>query len=90
MTTKDIAKLAGLPESVGERTEVREDLDKILRYFSKLEDLDTVDVSPLVQPLFRENVLREDTVKDPGFGTKEVLFNAPDEKDGMIRVPRTI
>jgi Asp-tRNA(Asn)/Glu-tRNA(Gln) amidotransferase C subunit len=29
-------------------------------------------------------------VKDPGFGTKEVLFNAPDAKDDMIRVPRTI
>ena len=44
----------------------------------------------MVQPLFRENVLREDVATDPGFGTKEVLANAPDEKDGMIRVPRTI
>ena len=90
MTAKEIAKLAGLPESEAERSEVREDLEKILRYFSKLEGLDTGDIEPLVQPVFRENVLREDVVKDPGFGTKEVLFNAPDAKDDMIRVPRTI
>ena len=90
MTAKEIAKLAGLPESEGERPEVRKDLEKILRYFSKLEDLDTGDIEPLVQPVYRENVLREDEVKDSGFGTKEVLFNAPDAKDDMIRVPRTI
>ncbi len=90
MTAKEIAKLAGLSESEGESHEVLEDLEKILQYFSKLEDLDTGNTEPLVQPVYLENVLREDEVKDPGFGTKEVLFNAPDAKDDMIRVPRTI
>lgn len=44
------------------------------------------------EPLFAlpcPTALREDTEK-PSFSTDEALLNAPQKKDGMIRVPKTV
>ena len=65
------------------------EIQQILDYVEKLEDLNTDGVEPLCQIQTKENVFREDIVT----GTdrrEELLSGAPSRKDGYFRVPRTV
>ncbi|MFO7264254.1 MAG: asparaginyl/glutamyl-tRNA amidotransferase subunit C [Bacillaceae bacterium G1] len=84
-----VAHLARLTLTPEEEERMTRDLNKILMFFQKLNQLDTDDVPPTSHVLELTNVMRDD-VKRPSWPLEEVLKNAPDEENGMFRVPAVI
>jgi aspartyl-tRNA(Asn)/glutamyl-tRNA(Gln) amidotransferase subunit C len=84
-----IANLAGLSFSPEEVDRMTHELNRILEYMDKLNELDTTGVEPLHHVLDMKNVFREDEVQ-PSFPREQVLSNAPDAVDGYFRVPKVI
>lgn len=84
-----VAGLAQLELSEEEKETFTHQLDSILSYMDKLNELDTENIEPTSHVLPIHNVFREDEVK-PSLPLEEALANAPDPKDGFFRVPRVI
>lgn len=84
-----IAKLAKLRLTDEEIELLKSDLNNILEYVSKLQQLDTSDISPTSHVLDIVNVFREDIVKK-GLTEEDVFKNAPDYEHGHFKVPRVI
>ena len=84
-----IANLAGLSFSPEEVNRMTGELNRILEYMEKLNELDTIDVEPLHHVLDMTNVLRDDVIR-PSLPREQILSNAPDEVDGYFRVPKVI
>jgi aspartyl-tRNA(Asn)/glutamyl-tRNA(Gln) amidotransferase subunit C len=84
-----VAELARLSLSPEEIELFTVQLNEILEYVEKLQELDTSGVAPLahVIPLF--NVFREDLVRE-SLPLDAVLENAPAREDGNFLVPRVI
>lgn len=81
-----LAKLALSPE---ERIKAMEEMEKILDYVDKLNELDTSQTEPLVHILPEVNVFREDVIVN-GDGHEAVLANAPRQKEDQYIVPKTV
>lgn len=81
-----VAKLARLNLSEAEEAQLTEQLNAILHYAEKLNELDTENVEPTTHVLHVSNVMREDEVRD-SLPIEKVMLNAPDEEDGQIKVP---
>jgi len=84
-----VARLARLGLSSDEKERLGDQLNDILVYIDKLDELDTTDIEPLAHILPLKNVLREDRVRE-GLTQSEALKNAPEEKDGLFKVPLVI
>lgn len=92
ITVKDVqhvAKLARLQLSPEEEATFTEQMNAILQYAEKLNELDTDNVKPTTHVLQVSNVMREDVVKE-SLTQEEVLLNAPDEEDGHFKVPAVL
>ncbi|TMZ33904.1 Asp-tRNA(Asn)/Glu-tRNA(Gln) amidotransferase subunit GatC, partial [Klebsiella pneumoniae] len=76
-----IAQLARLSLAPDEVERFTEQLNDILRFAEKLNELDTEGVEPTSHVMPMTNVLREDEVK-PSWPRERVLVNAPEQKDG--------
>lgn len=90
--TKDVehvAKLARLNLSDEEKLMFTEQLNAILQYADKLNELDTEHVAPTTHVLHLSNVLREDVVQE-SLPAEKVFRNAPDEEDGQFKVPAVL
>ncbi|MFS0784496.1 Asp-tRNA(Asn)/Glu-tRNA(Gln) amidotransferase subunit GatC [Bacillus sp. 1P06AnD] len=83
---KHVAHLARLAVTEDEAEEMRKELDAIITFAEQLNELDTTGVKPTSHVLDMVNVLREDKA-EKGLPVEEVMKNAPDHKDGLIRVP---
>ena len=81
--------LAKLKLSGEEREQAREDMQKMLDYIVRLEELDTSGVEPMSHIFPLNNVFREDVVTN-GDDRENLLSNAPEQKDGQYQVPRTV
>ncbi|WP_124728212.1 Asp-tRNA(Asn)/Glu-tRNA(Gln) amidotransferase subunit GatC [Staphylospora marina] len=81
-----VAFLARLKLSERETERFTGQLNDILRFAEKLNELDTEHVEPTSHVLPMFNKLREDEVK-PSIPREKALLNAPGQKDGMFRVP---
>jgi aspartyl-tRNA(Asn)/glutamyl-tRNA(Gln) amidotransferase subunit C len=66
------------------------EMDKILKYVSKLNEVDTDGVEPLVNVLPICNVLREDEVVINEDAVEKTIANGPAIKDNMFVVPKTV
>lgn len=87
-----VDKLAALAKLKFENTEkeaIRADLEKILGFIEKLDELDTTGVKPLVYISDAVNVLREDTVVQ-NTPREQALQNAPDHDGVYFKVPKVI
>jgi len=82
-----VAKLARLALSDQEKQLYAEQLARIIDYFDQLKSVDTTGVEPLAHALSIVNVMREDEVLAPP-GREVLLKNAPDQENGLFRVPR--
>ena len=67
----------------------RQEMEKILGYVDKLNELDTEGVEPLISLFPVENVFREDKVVN-GDMRDELVDLAPRKKDGQYLVPKTV
>jgi len=84
-----VARLARLDLSEQERIRYAEQLERILEYFAKLDELDTTEVEPTSHVIAMTNVFREDVVGTP-LPREAVLAGAPDQEDGFFKVPPVI
>lgn len=92
VTRKDVehvAELARLSFTEEEKEALIQDLNAVLGYIDKLNELDTEKVDILVNPYYIENRLREDEIR-PSMKLKDVLENAPDKLEEYLLVPRVI
>ena len=87
------AELAYLDLSEAELETYRKQLDSILEYIGRLNELDTSKVEPMAQVLASgqatDATLREDTIEACA-AAAEVLAQAPDPKPPYFRVPKVI
>ena len=84
-----VAKLARLQFKDAEKEKYTHQLNEILEYMEKLNELDTTNVEPLSQVIELSNVFREDKVK-PSSLREEMLKNAPEKNDEFFKVPKVI
>ncbi|BAU29835.1 aspartyl/glutamyl-tRNA(Asn/Gln) amidotransferase subunit C [Aneurinibacillus soli] len=84
-----VAKLARLNLTEEEAVKYTEQLNSILEFAGKLNELDTADVPPTSHVLDVYNVMRDDIVR-PSLSHEDALRNAPDEEDGQFKVPAVI
>ena len=94
ITKKDVehvAKLARLHLGEKEKEKFTQQLDKILKFMDKLNELDTKNVKPLAHIMPLKNVWRQDR-KEKSLSREEILFNAPEmDKSGkFFKVPKVI
>lgn len=88
-TLDNVCILAKLSLNEETREKAREDMQKMLDYVEKLNELNTEGVEPLSHIFGDRNVFREDIVTN-GDNRDAMLANAPKVKDGQYLVPKTI
>ncbi len=88
-TIEYVGILAKLELSDEEKEQAKHDIGRMLDYVDKLNELDTSGVEPLSHVFPVNNVFREDVVTN-GDEREEILANAPEEKDGAFKVPKTV
>lgn len=81
--------LAKLDLSAEQKEQAKKDMGRMLDYIDKLNELDTEGVEPMSHVFPVNNVFREDVVTN-GDDSANTIRNAPEEKDGMFQVPRTV
>jgi aspartyl-tRNA(Asn)/glutamyl-tRNA(Gln) amidotransferase subunit C len=86
---KHVANLARLAITEEEANNFKTQLDEIITYAEQLNEVNTDNIEPTTHVLKMKNVVREDEPKQ-GLLVEDVLKNAPDSKDGHIRVPSII
>ena len=88
-----VADLAYLDLSESELETYRKQIDDILEYIGKLNELDTANVQPMAQVLADDQTadatLRDDVVV-PCAVAAEILKQAPDPEPPYFRVPKVI
>ena len=88
-TIEYVGILAKLELSCEEKENAKADMEKMLDYIDILNELDTEGVAPLSHVFPVNNVFREDAVVN-GDDRENILANAPEQKDGAFKVPRTM
>ena len=81
--------LSRLDLPAAEKAAVKESLGEILAYMDKLGELDTAETEALSHPFPAVNCLREDEAK-ASWDRARILENAPAQKDGYFKVPKTV
>jgi len=84
-----LSRLARLALTEEEKSVYGNQLDNILHYVEKLNELDTTGIEPTSHVISISNVMREDTLR-PSLDREEALRNAPDKTDSFYRVPKII
>jgi aspartyl-tRNA(Asn)/glutamyl-tRNA(Gln) amidotransferase subunit C len=85
-----VSKLALLELTEEEKEKFSKQLNDIISYFKKLNDLDTKDVAPTTHPIDGlKNVFRED-IPWKSLSNEEALKNAQHKKDGYFKAPRIL
>ncbi|MDD6401887.1 MAG: Asp-tRNA(Asn)/Glu-tRNA(Gln) amidotransferase subunit GatC [Lachnospiraceae bacterium] len=80
--------LAKLELSEDEKEQAKKDMSNMLEYVSKLDELDTSNVEAMSHAFPVKNVFREDVVTN-GDDRENLLANAPEQKEGCYKVPKT-
>ncbi|MDA8164066.1 MAG: Asp-tRNA(Asn)/Glu-tRNA(Gln) amidotransferase subunit GatC [Desulfobacteraceae bacterium] len=92
ITAEEVEYVAGLarleltPDEVAAMTG---QLDRILTYAAKLNELDTTGIEPVTHALAIRNAFRPDAVQD-SLPREEALANAPEQNGEAFVVPRVL
>jgi aspartyl-tRNA(Asn)/glutamyl-tRNA(Gln) amidotransferase subunit C len=84
-----LAHLARLEFENEAKEEIKKDMQQILEFVEKLNELNTDDVAPLVYMNSETNKLRED-VPLQTVSHKEALMNAPKHDTDYFKVPKVV
>lgn len=88
-TVDEVAHLARLEFSEDAKAEILNDMNRMLAFVDKLNELDTTHVEPLIYMTDETNILREDEVRDM-VSQQEALKNAPKKDSDYFKVPKVI
>ncbi len=84
-----LSELAKLDFDPSEKENIKNDLNRILSYFEKLNEVNTDGVEPLIFMSENVNLLREDE-PEQAYSKKDALKNAPAKDSDYFRVPKFI
>lgn len=88
-TVEEVAHLARLEFDEVGKAEILNDMNRMLAFVDKLNEMDTTDVEPLIYMTDERNVMREDEPKQT-LTQKEALKNAPKKDSDYFKVPKVI
>jgi aspartyl-tRNA(Asn)/glutamyl-tRNA(Gln) amidotransferase subunit C len=83
---RHIANLARLKLSAEEEQRYAEQLSAVLDYAARLNEVDTTQIPPTSSVLPFDAPLRDDKPR-PSPARERMLANAPEQEEGMFRVP---
>jgi len=83
-----ISRLSKIEINDSEKEKVKNEMEKILEYMEKLENIDTEGVEALSHNSDIKNVFREDVAKESR-NREEILSNAAKKNDNAFVVPKT-
>ena len=84
-----LANLARLQFDDTEKSAIKNDLQRMIQFVEKLNELDTTGVSPLLHMSDNINALREDEIKG-SISREEGLKNAAKKDSQFFKVPKVI
>jgi aspartyl-tRNA(Asn)/glutamyl-tRNA(Gln) amidotransferase subunit C len=84
-----LAHLSRLQFNELEKVEIKKDLQRMIAFVDKLNELNLDGVEPLLFMSEEVNVLREDVIKD-SISREEALKNAPMHNGEFFKVPKVI
>lgn len=84
-----IATLGKLEFDDTTKEDIRKDLERMIGFIDKLNEVNTDGVEPLIYINDEVNVLRDDVVKQV-ITKEEALSNAPTKDSDYIKVPKVI
>lgn len=88
-TVDEIAHLARLEFTNEAKEGIITDMNRMLDFVEKLNELNTENVEPLIYMTQEQNVLREDT-PEITLTQKEALKNAPQKDTDYFKAPKVI
>ena len=86
---ENLCKLACLEFDASGREDIKKDLQKMIGFVEKLDELDLQQVEPLLFMGEETNVLREDIPETP-LNRSEALKNAPMADQQYFKVPQVV
>ncbi len=92
ITEKDVehvARLARLHLDAADLKVMTSQMDAMLGYVDKLNELDTDGVEPMAHAVPMSNAFREDEI-GASIGVERALQNAPESDESCFRVPKVI
>ncbi len=84
-----LAHLSRLQFNDAEKEELKTDLQKMIHFVEKLNEIDTTGIEPILHMSDNVNVLREDEVKN-SIDRADGLKNAPHQDGVFFKVPKVI
>lgn len=88
-TVDQIAHLARLEFDQQAKEEIANDMNRMLSFVDKLNELNTDNVEPLIYMTQEQNILRPD-VPENTISQKEALKNAPKKDSDYFKAPKVI
>jgi aspartyl-tRNA(Asn)/glutamyl-tRNA(Gln) amidotransferase subunit C len=88
-TVDEVAHLARLEFTEEGKVEILNDMNRMLAFVDKLNEMDTDGVEPLIYMTDEVNVMREDKPNDT-LTQKDALKNAPKKDSDYFKVPKVI
>jgi aspartyl-tRNA(Asn)/glutamyl-tRNA(Gln) amidotransferase subunit C len=88
-TVDELAHLARLQFEGEEKDRIKNDLNRILGFMEKLNELDTEGVEPLIYLSEELNVLRNDEARTT-ITQQQALKNAPQRDSDYFKVPKVL
>ncbi len=92
VTKKEVEHIANLSKLKFREAELENftvQMNQILTYMEKLNELDTENVEPLSHPVPDKNIFRKDEPQK-SVSREDALKNAPDHNDEFFKVPKVI
>ena len=84
-----LAHLSRLEFDVAAKEAIKNDLQRMISFVEKLDELDLAGTEPLLHMSDNVNILRTDEVKG-SVSREEALKNAPKHDDKFFKVPKVI
>lgn len=89
MLLDKLALLSRLHFNEAEKSAIKSDMEKMISFVDKLNELDTTGVKPLMHISTNENILRDDIV-NLECTREEALINASQKDNQFFKVPKVI
>ena len=84
-----LAQLSRLNFNTEEKAEIKSDLQRMISFVDKLNELDLADTEPLLHMSEEINVLRDDKVQG-SVSREQGMKNAPGHDEKFFKVPKVI
>ncbi|MEI6020249.1 MAG: Asp-tRNA(Asn)/Glu-tRNA(Gln) amidotransferase subunit GatC [Bacteroidota bacterium] len=88
-TVDEIAHLARLEFDEQSKPEILKDMNRMLGFIEKLNELDTSSVEPLIYMTNEHSIMREDEALE-SINQKQALQNAPKKDSDYFKAPKVI